>query len=206
MPSTASTNSPPAPFPYSQPPDETTESPSPGVPDRPSGYANNLPPGHAPGSPGQSLPAKESESTLFPLPSQSKPLPIGGLSNQQGPQPDIPELSQATNEGPLWKYLGCFQDGVNRSLVGAQPLDYLRGDMSPITCVAHCGARGFSLAGVENGEECWCGRSIRGNTVRLPESCCEMPCRGNAGATCGGNWAIGVFLQVSADAASQPPA
>ncbi|XP_044719718.1 beta-xylosidase [Hirsutella rhossiliensis] len=45
-----------------------------------------------------------------------------------------------------WKYLGCFQDAINRTLVGSRPLDYLRGDMSNGTCIDHCDSKGVQEA------------------------------------------------------------
>lgn len=115
----------------------------------------------------------------------------------------MPEPAQ--EGGPVWNYVGCFQDEVRRALVGAQPLDYLRGNMSPVLCASHCESRGMSLAGVESGEECWCGTTIRDDALRIPESCCEMPCQGDPGAICGGDWAIGVFLKAGADGGTAAP-
>lgn len=94
---------------------------------------------------------------------------------------------------PGWTYLGCFQDDMSRILVGSKPLDYLRGPMSRSMCTSHCQASGYSFAGTENGYECWCGSSIRDDAVRLPESSCNVSCRGRDDETCGGSWTVSVF-------------
>lgn len=181
----------------------------------PSGFPHDQTPAGCGARPGQQEPsfpdseppAEESEVILFPPKPQpsatdnGKNVPSLPIPPAESPQSNIPSVGTSATEGGLqWHYVGCFQDDVRRALVGAQPLDYLRGDMSPPICVAHCEARGLHMAGVENGQECWCGSAIRGDAVRLPESCCEMPCQGNVGAVCGGDWAVGVFLKTSGEA------
>ncbi|POR36124.1 Xylosyltransferase oxt [Tolypocladium paradoxum] len=104
-----------------------------------------------------------------------------------------PEATDSST-APDWGYLGCFQDAINRTLVGSKPLDYLRGDMSNSTCIEHCTSKGYSFAGTEWGKECWCGHSIRDDGVRLPESFCDTPCQGAESSCCGGSWAISVFM------------
>lgn len=94
---------------------------------------------------------------------------------------------------PGWTYLGCFQDAISRTLVGSTPVDYLRGQMSNLTCINHCNASGYSFAGTEYGSECWCGSSIQDKAVRLPESSCDVPCQYSGDEFCGGSWAISVF-------------
>ncbi|KAF4505589.1 hypothetical protein G6O67_007521 [Ophiocordyceps sinensis] len=103
-----------------------------------------------------------------------------------------------------WKYVGCFQDAINRTLVGARPLDYLRGNMSNGTCIDHCASKGYSFGGTECGTECWCGSSIRDSAVRLPESFCDTACQGTGSQRCGGSWAVSVFMDPKA--AGQPDA
>ncbi|KAK0391801.1 hypothetical protein NLU13_1300 [Sarocladium strictum] len=158
----------------------------------PTGYNGGLTGEREPSPPNPQPSAKESEVIPFP----SSPQPSVSEANPAPPSSGPPSLGSSSDTGgSLWKYVGCFQDDVLRTLVGARPLDYVRGDVSPVLCAAHCEAEGLPLAGVENGEECWCGQNIRDSAIRIPESCCEMPCRGNPEATCGGPWAIGVFLK-----------
>ncbi|KJZ76174.1 hypothetical protein HIM_04630 [Hirsutella minnesotensis 3608] len=92
-----------------------------------------------------------------------------------------------------WQYLGCFRDAIDRTLAGARPLDYLRGDMSNATCINHCASKGYVFGGTECGTECWCGSTIRDDALRLPESFCDTACQGAEGQRCGGSWAISAF-------------
>ncbi|KAL7791288.1 WSC domain-containing protein [Trichoderma ceciliae] len=105
-----------------------------------------------------------------------------------------------------WSRLGCFQDAISRTLLGAKPVDYLQGDMSCKACVDHCMSGGYKFAGMENGRECWCGTTIRDDAVRLPESQCGKPYQGHPSETCGGSWAIDVLLcSEKAESPREPP-
>lgn len=104
-----------------------------------------------------------------------------------------------------WSHLGCFQDAISRILLGSKPVDYLQGDVSSEECIDHCESGGYTLAGTENGRECWCGSSIRDDAVRLPESQCGKPCQGQPTELCGGSWAIDVFLCSDKTGSSQEP-
>lgn len=135
-----------------------------------------------------------SEIVLFPTEASSAPLRSG--SGEADPAPGDAGLQpqpDPTNALSQWKYIGCFHDSIYRTLTMAQPLDYLRGDMSAEICVNHCRGKGYPLAGTENSQERWCGRSVRPDSIRLPESSCEMPCQGFPGGTCGGSWTVSIF-------------
>ncbi|KAH7001346.1 hypothetical protein EDB80DRAFT_89661 [Ilyonectria destructans] len=128
------------------------------------------------------------------------------------PSPVVVPLPNAENGGmpnhrePItsgWNNLGCFQDSISRTLLGAKPADYLRGAMSNDLCIQHCSSRGYSIAGTENGQECWCGTAIREDAIRLPENYCGTPCQGGSGTVCGGSWAVMVFNRY--DAIAQQP-
>ncbi|KAF7548473.1 hypothetical protein G7Z17_g7032 [Cylindrodendrum hubeiense] len=120
------------------------------------------------------------------------------------PNPENGEIQN--NREPIasgWRNLGCFQDSISRTLLGARPADYLRGAMSNDLCIQHCSSRGYSIAGTEDGQECWCGTAIRSDAVRLPENYCGTPCQGGSETVCGGSWAVMVYNRL--DATSQPP-
>jgi hypothetical protein len=65
--------------------------------------------------------------------------------------------------------------------------------MSLKACADHCQSGGYEFAGTENGNECWCGTSLRDDAVRLPDSQCDEPCVGQPTENCGGNWTVNVF-------------
>lgn len=48
--------------------------------------------------------------------------------------------------------------------------------MTVEVCVDACNAAGYDIAGVEYGEECYCGRSLP--TVAALDGRCDMTCKG----------------------------
>jgi len=62
-----------------------------------------------------------------------------------------------------------------------------------IRCASYCHERGFGLAGVENGHQCFCGNQLRIDAQRAPDADCRKDaCSGGPGG-CGGGWRIGVY-------------
>jgi hypothetical protein len=80
--------------------------------------------------------------------------------------------------------VGCAVDTAARSLGAAR---LTASDMSVDKCLAFCAA--FPLAGLENGNECYCG----GPAIGVGASGCSTPCVGNAAQTCGGPWRLSVY-------------
>ena len=85
-------------------------------------------------------------------------------------------------------YLGCYADS-------GRPLTSVLGDsslaldhMSVTACREHCRATGARLAGLKNGQECYCARSdgalVPGS--RQSDRQCQEPCAGNPDQICGG--------------------
>lgn len=148
----------------------------------------------------------------IPASTPGPPTPAATASSGPGSTSAVPlGIPEPKDAGTSldWGHLGCFQDAINRTLVGSKPLDYLHGDMSNSTCIEHCKAKGYSFAGTECGKECWCGLSIRDDAVRLPESFCDTPCQGAESSCCGGSWAVSVFMCSNeanqADSGASPP-
>lgn len=60
--------------------------------------------------------------------------------------------------------------------------------MTPVSCLGMCGMFGYTAAGLEYGNECYCGdvsNIISSNAIRMPETDCSMPCPGNLTSICG---------------------
>ncbi|KAF7554496.1 hypothetical protein G7046_g6795 [Stylonectria norvegica] len=133
-------------------------------------------------------------------------IPSDGAAPNTGPAPNsLPAVYTGTMVNVMsWSNLGCFQDSVYRTLIGAKPTDYLRGAMTNNVCISHCSSRGYGFAGTENSEECWCGTAIRNDAIRLPDSYCEMPCQGATATACGGSWAVLVYQYAERRPESQP--
>jgi hypothetical protein len=98
------------------------------------------------------------------------------------PVPVIPKTNLPQN----WTYVGCLFDNVtgNRTL----PYKLTDTNNTVANCIAQCQKYGFPAAGVEYGDECYCGDysdvAATGPTIQ-PDSDCSMPCAGNASALCG---------------------
>ena len=67
--------------------------------------------------------------------------------------------------------------------------------MTQDLCTSTCASKGFSLAGVEFGQECYCGNTIANNLgQQLDEnSACYMTCAGDSSEHCGGTWTLTLF-------------
>ncbi|KAI8616934.1 aspartic peptidase domain-containing protein [Chytriomyces sp. MP71] len=128
------------------------------------------------------------------LPSSACSMDCSGVSGQScGGSWALSVLTLAPSVKPPVS-LGCFQDSQTRVLTRLMN----RGSTTPSFCFNSCSASGFYYAGVENGNECWCGNSLP--VATLPSSTCSTPCSGDTGQTCGGPWALNIF-----STATRPP-
>lgn len=134
------------------------------------------------------IPASMPGPVILPIP--NAPAPVSGVPVPAN-MPSIVDGNGVETKG--YNYVGCFQDSVSRTLLGSSAVDYLSGSMSTMICANHCFERGYTFAGTESGNECWCGETIRTDAVRLPESYCQTPCNGKQDSVCGGRWAISIF-------------
>jgi hypothetical protein len=78
--------------------------------------------------------------------------------------------------------MGCYAEPN-----GAKALSqvYSSTSMTHAVCFKICGQGGYAYAGLEYGQECWCGNGITKNTVESPGMCTE-PCKGAPSTeTCG---------------------
>ncbi|KAH8104853.1 hypothetical protein BXZ70DRAFT_922739 [Cristinia sonorae] len=64
---------------------------------------------------------------------------------------------------------------------------------SPAACVGFCDQRGFRFAGLEGGDECYCGTGFSRSIVGLDRESCNLPCQGAPGLKCGGVLAIQLY-------------
>ena len=86
-------------------------------------------------------------------------------------------------------YQGCFADTYARTL----PTRLYSGPGNTIeNCKTLCASAGFTLAGLQWGQECFCGNVIP--PTKLAEGSCSMVCSGNANQICGNGLTNSVFL------------
>jgi len=90
---------------------------------------------------------------------------------------------------------GCMQEVAGRALTG---LSLSQANMTVELCTTACAAGGFTYAGLEYGQECYCGNAlVNGATVSSVSTQCLMPCAGNSAEICGGPNAINLYKTVA---------
>jgi hypothetical protein len=96
--------------------------------------------------------------------------------------------------GKGWQWMGCTQDNVGGVRVLTGSMTGIS-DMTPEKCVDVCNAAGYSIAGVENQHECFCGNNVPANMMPTvtPMGNCLMTCAGDELQNCGGYGFIGLY-------------
>ncbi|KAI0755425.1 hypothetical protein BC629DRAFT_1554196 [Irpex lacteus] len=113
-----------------------------------------------------------------------------------GPETPLPETS--TNlDGELpddWvTAVPCAVDNADRVLANTI-VTYLQSN-TPYRCAESCIEKGYQYAGVEYGDECYCGTGYTGGVK--PQAAdpaeCSMTCPGSYYYSCGGSWRMQIF-------------
>jgi hypothetical protein len=87
-----------------------------------------------------------------------------------------------------WAYQGCYQDNLNDKRTFFWQLHY-PDVMTPKMCLDQCAKFGYMAAGLEYGQECYCGDPANiatSGSQKVAESECGIPCPGDKSAICGG--------------------
>jgi hypothetical protein len=61
-----------------------------------------------------------------------------------------------------------------------------------LSCTQKCFSLGFTYAGVEYGNECYCGTGLVSDISTANVADCDMPCAGDTTITCGAGWRMQV--------------
>ncbi len=75
-------------------------------------------------------------------------------------------------------------------------LDVVTSILTPVTvdnCVAGCASRGYSIAGVMNGNQCLCDNAMSSVAPVLDAEQCDRSCAGNSTQVCGGTWHYDIY-------------
>lgn len=123
--------------------------------------------------------------------------PTGGVTLAPVPYTNqAPTLlpSKPTNKLPLgWAYEGCYNDmyPTTRALSLKQPYDP---NLTVQACVWSCYRLGYSISGLENSKQCFCGNDIlSGGTLADWDFDCNRPCSGNRTEICGGDDKLSIY-------------
>jgi hypothetical protein len=108
--------------------------------------------------------------------------------------------AQKTNLPGSWVYQGCYSDNVNdnRALFWQS---ILTNNNTATTCLSLCAQYGYMSAGMEYGDECYCGDDsvlqASGSTIQ-PETDCQVPCSGDKNYYCGGGSRLSYYKWMGA--------
>ncbi|WVR00301.1 hypothetical protein IAU59_007444 [Kwoniella sp. CBS 9459] len=88
-----------------------------------------------------------------------------------------------------FSYLGCYTEAT-----GMRALSVAKG-LGSANSIANCTAacQGYTYAGVEYGQECYCGNTLNTGSVRALEADCSMTCAANASEYCGAGNRLNVY-------------
>ncbi|EJT97496.1 WSC-domain-containing protein [Dacryopinax primogenitus] len=127
-----------------------------------------------------------------PLTTTSTTTAIAAASSSLGP-------ITPTNRVVTFVELGCYVEpqpgdpsvrGLTGSFSGLVP------DLTIDGCLSYCDSLGFVLAGVEDGNECYCGNTVENGASPIDESECDTPCVGDDAEVCGGNYRFNLFANL----------
>ncbi|CZT25848.1 uncharacterized protein RCC_11517 [Ramularia collo-cygni] len=91
-------------------------------------------------------------------------------------------------------YQGCWTDQAPTTVQALPTLLYNDPSNTIDSCTTGCANGGFTIAGVKNGGECWCGNALAGaSAVLTVDSVCRFPCPGDASQICGADQRFSIF-------------
>ncbi|WWD02288.1 hypothetical protein V865_000327 [Kwoniella europaea PYCC6329] len=99
--------------------------------------------------------------------------------------------STTTQSSSTATYYGCYQDSSSSRLMNSASTE--SSSMTPSVCQAFCSSKGYSLAGVSYGKQCFCGNSVDQTKKQSSETGCSYACTGDASLKCGGFWYLNIY-------------
>ncbi|EKD12406.1 WSC domain-containing protein [Drepanopeziza brunnea f. sp. 'multigermtubi' MB_m1] len=104
-----------------------------------------------------------------------------------------------------YQKLGCYSEGsMGRSLSWRQS-QVNASTMTVESCLTACKTGGYSFAGLEFAQECYCGVVLGNGTLPVDDSKCNKPCRGNPSETCGGSSVLDLYVAKDLESTEPSP-
>lgn len=129
---------------------------------------------------------------MIPVNEQTINFCINGKTNEADPASVIIYIRGSLGYKPVpivdlvtasdWGDVNCAKDVPVGSLLAGPPDTSQK--MTIEICQSNC--KDFTLAGLENGQDCYCGTEFKETIQPAPLSECSTPCPGNANEKCGG--------------------
>lgn len=91
-----------------------------------------------------------------------------------------------------WTGLGCYVEDPTLPILEQNMNPNGDAALTIPKCKNSCYRRAFGFAGVQKGNQCWCGSYVGGNWANNQTSC-NTPCTGDKNTVCGGNGFVNVF-------------
>lgn len=98
-----------------------------------------------------------------------------------------------------YKWQGCYSEPSGGRALQSYSFTNTTA-MTAELCVNSCAAKGFSYAGMEYAQECYCGNAIIGGASASTADC-SMPCVGNKYEFCGAGNRLDVYFNAASSAA-----
>lgn len=133
----------------------------------------------------------------YQVPDSACNVPCGGNLSQTCGGGNLLSLykNNFTSQRPRYDYqnVGCYAEPA-----GSRALDRVHQVrlMTVNKCLTLCSYAWFPYAGLEFGNECWCGYTLNAAAQPSNESC-SMPCAGNASETCGGSAMLDLYTMTT---------
>ncbi|KAB5511574.1 WSC domain-containing protein [Coniochaeta sp. 2T2.1] len=89
-----------------------------------------------------------------------------------------------------WSAVGCYADSSTARVL---PVSRNVANLSVPSCLDAC--NGFAYAGVEFGQECYCGTALV-QAEKRPDGECDIPCKGDGSSFCGSVGRLNVYSRL----------
>ena len=114
--------------------------------------------------------------------------PVPYTNQAQAPLPS----ETASNLPSGWAYDGCYNDSIHAHVLALEQPDDT--NLTVQTCVWFCYQQGYSISGLEDRSQCFCGNAIlNGGTLADWDFDCNTTCSGNKKEICGGNEKLSIY-------------
>ena len=126
-------------------------------------------------------------------PNGTQPISSTATSGTSPTATPIPTGGPVVNPGVgSYGSIGCYTEATaGRALPNGFAMP--AGSRNVATCIAGCASKNYLYAGLEYGQECWCGNVLGSGSVPALASDCKMVCVDNAGEFCGAGSRLNVY-------------
>ena len=116
--------------------------------------------------------------------------PASYTTSSLAPAPHSPPKSlEPPPSSKFWREGQCYIDNPKRILPSRAPVE---GGLTIEKCKKLCfEERNYSYAGVQNGDECYCGNDLPNTPA--PDAECSVPCSGDEAQKCGGWFRMNIY-------------